>query len=388
MNRQTYFEEIQLRRMLSNCEFARTDKENAPHRLSFLNCKASKQAFLPNYKKESCTFFKEVMFYQKWAEADQFDDFVYNNLDIRGNTDFLTNKQNHIFCTFHLGSYRAINLFLFKHHLDYSLIINQKTIDYNQDDFFKYFETITNRYNLNGSFNIINAEKRAASLSMIKALKRKQNLLFYIDGNTGVGGFARKDEKMVNINFLGKDLLSRKGIAFLSHYLDIPIIPVFSYRLPNQLEPTIEFLDPIVPNNNEEREKYSKNCTQLIWDLFSKFLLKYPEQWEGWLYANHFRPNLSSKSAQIKPLLEKTKSFTFNDSKFDFLLQDNQPHLFDIESANCLKISKSLFRFLKKIKHDHITLDFQELVDLLKKHTLVKDLIQKRVLASVINPTL
>ncbi|MCU0468973.1 MAG: hypothetical protein MUF58_10245 [Arcicella sp.] len=282
-------------------------------------------------------FFKNILFYQSWSGIDeqQFD-FV-PEADIDGRLDFLVDidEKPRIFCTYHLGSYRMLNLLLTNLGVNFSLVIDNHTVETQGEKFKRLIEEFKQEMNpkIKNEFKILNAESPSIGLQMMREIKSGRSLVFYIDGNTGVGGVHRHDDKLTQINFLGKKFFARKGIAFISHATQTPIIPVLSHRV-GDVEVKVNFYDAIIPSKQTEREIYCQQTTQRIYDLFSDVLRKYPEQWEGWLYVHKYMdiPSL------IRPLenvavrfeeLENNVHFTFDKQRFGVFSIREQAYVFD-----------------------------------------------------------
>jgi lauroyl/myristoyl acyltransferase len=354
----------------------------AQHRFRYLQSKHSRSTLLPDLKTPEEEFFQSLMFHRDLAVQDQELAYAYENMKVTGNTSFLADKRPRIYCTFHLGSYRLINFFLHKNRLDYALMINQMTFEAEEHKFqalHTYFKEIKDQ---SIQFKVLNAESESIAMQMIREVKKGNNLLFYIDGNTGIGGFNRKDDKLVAVEFLNQPILSRKGIAFLSHFLNIPIVPVIAYRQ-SITEPILEFLNPIDPDLKTDRESYCQKTTQAIWDIFSCYLKKYPEQWEGWLYANNFlSPSPEAADPGNSIAVDDTSTYAFTKSRYSMFTNDNAYYLYNNQTAYCSKISDPLFRFLHKIDHENIALQGINLKALLHE-SLLNSLIQNNVLSKV-----
>ena len=208
---------------------------------------------------------------------------------------------------------------------------------------------------------ILNAEKPQIAIQAIRRLRSGKSLLFYIDGNTGVGGYYADMDKLIKIEFFNNDLYARKGIAFLSHFTQTPIIPVICIRT-GWLSREIHFLNPIEPNKETKKEVYNKKTTQLLYSYLEKYIKKYPEQWEGWLYVHKFlgtekfEINHELNLSQKNNFLFKVKDmFILNKDRFALLTYFKEDFLFDKQSfklfpiSNKFKETLSVFRKPAKI---------------------------------------
>ncbi|MFT4152705.1 hypothetical protein [Parafilimonas sp.] len=79
--------------------------------------------------------------------------------------------------------------------------------------------------------------------------------------------------------------MARKGIGFLCHAANVPVLPVICYR--NSLEEiTLHFFNLIYPDITKKRDLFAKMLMQELYNLASPFIKSYPHQWEAWLYLH------------------------------------------------------------------------------------------------------
>lgn len=271
---------------------------------------ASLSNYLPEIDcKNHETIFRNILLHQQLSHLEQASYDALQCMSYENLSDnllgILKNKPS-IICTFHTGSYRLINLFLAKNKIPYSLVIANSVIKTQGDLFNELYKDVTNNKG-EVDFETINAEHPSSGLQMLKNLKKERSLLLYMDGNTGAGSGTLKSDNHCKINFLNQALFARKGIAFLAHVAQVPILPVACYR--KSLEDIrLRFFEPIYPNANEAREIFAAQSTQAIYDLFAPIIQQYPEQWEAWLYLH--------KSAHIINGFQRTEQLPFDrDSK-------------------------------------------------------------------------
>lgn len=267
---------------------------------------ASLSNYLPNIDcKNHENIFRNILLHQQLSHLEQASNDAFQYFSCENLSDnilgILKNKPS-IICTFHTGSYRLINLFLAKNKIPYSLVIANNVIKTQGDLFNNLYKNATHSASENG-FNIINAEHPSSGLQMLKNLKKGRSLLLYMDGNTGAGSGTIKNDNHYKINFLNQMLFARKGIGFLAHTVQVPIIPVACYRTSLE-EIRLHFFDPICPKANEAREVFATGSTQVIYDLFAPIIQQYPEQWEAWLYLH--------KSAHIVNGYQTKEQLPFN----------------------------------------------------------------------------
>lgn len=323
-----------------------------PHGLptyNFVLCAANRRNYLPAHPVTDAAFYEQVMQHRDWASLDEEEEEVYAMTQLTGDTSFLADihTRPRVFCTLHLGSYRLINHFLCRHGVQFTLVVDNATLE-QQGDKFLALQAATPAYQ-GSTLRVLNAESASIGLQMIREMKAGRSLLFYIDGNTGVGGMGRQDEKLVLISFLERQILARKGIAFLAHVTRSPIVPVAAFRH-DEANFEMHFFSPIVPDAQQAREVFAAETTQHIFDLFATLLRRYPEQWEGWLYMNHFvdqaalcqqhAPSIASVELPAQPL--------FNHARYHIFWQADRPQLFDLFTYQTFNLSPQLVALLQQ----------------------------------------
>jgi len=381
MTREEYLNNIE--KLLKNSYFTNKDAMTdlyCGNRLDFLRCKsgynrAGKVSVLND--REFFGFYLSVKAHQAIAEHDIYIENSYKNILVSG-VD-MDDHQPRIFCSFHLGSYTIIPQILLD-KFKVALVINEKTLQSKG----KIYDRLIQSRSVN-DYAIINAEDKNAVLAIIKKVRQGFSLMFYIDGNTGVGGFERKDDKLVSINFLSNQILSRKGIAFLSYKLNIPIIPIYAYRESNNNHIQTEV--PITKESfrGESIESFVKKCTQQIWRGFEKILLKYPDQWEGWMYLHSFYNMRNLNGMNMNPHADnalKNSSLTIS-SNIDLFSQNSKHYTYDYRDSSIHEVNKGVFTVLHGLKRYDLSVKFVDLSSLVSEPTL-----QKLISNSILTPSL
>ena len=335
------------------------------NRLDFFRFKSSFNSIISLAKEkdeELLDIFLSVKLHQALAEHDcQEQQEIPNNRIF----DEITKIDGpFIFSSFHLGSYTIIpRLLLQKFKL--VIVVNKKTFLAKSNLYKSLYENLGEKPE---SLQIIDAEKDNSILSIIKRVKQGYSLMFYIDGNTGIGGFNRKDEKLVKINFLRHEILSRKGIAFLSYKLNIPIIPIYTYREDNR---NYIHIDPVITKENidaENIESFSKKCTQLIWSNFETILLKNIGQWEGWLYLYNFFPKMIVNNF-IEDIDNDAQLYISNYK--ELFVKNKRYYVYDLFKFIVYEVSEFIFTILKTMKNNDIIINFNEAKEIISKETLI-----------------
>lgn len=293
--------------------------------------------------------FKQILLHQKLSVLEQADYEVLNYVQTEGlNHELLCllKKKPFVICTFHTGSYRVLNLFLCKHQIPYSLVIGKEVLEKEGDLFSTLFHKLPGQGSTE-SLSIIDAEAANSGLQMLRALKGGRCLLLYIDGNTGAGAATTKNDNCCLVNFLQQQLYARKGIAFLAHLANVPLLTVTSYRK-NWESICLKFFDPVFPDAKRPREIFATETTQLIFDQGADIIGRYPEQWEAWLYIHkvanivHFPLWVSE---QIQAELS-SKKICFDSSRFGIFKIQGKPFLLKKHNYLFYEISGELYDML------------------------------------------
>ena len=106
--------------------------------------------------------------------------------------------------------------------------------------------------------------------------------MLYADGNTGTG---TGDDHLLPVNFFGRSLAVRSGIAYLSHASGAPIVPVTCRRRPDA-SLHLRFHEAIAPGG-AARDAFLADAMQRVYDVLGAALVEDDiAQWEGWLYVH------------------------------------------------------------------------------------------------------
>lgn len=319
---------------------------------NFVLCAANRRHYLPAHPTTDAKFFEQVMQHRDWASMDEHEEEVYLMTQFTGDTSFLADikVQPRVFCTLHLGSYRLINHYLGRHGIPFTLVVDSATLQEQGDKFLTLRQTSAIYQDCD--LRILNAESPSIGLQLIREVKAGRSLLLYIDGNTGVGGLGRQDEKLTQIPFLERQIFARKGVAFLAHLTRCPIVPVAAFRH-GDADFEMHFFLPIGADAQQSREVFAVETTRCIFQLFETLLRRYPEQWEGWLYLHHF-VDLPALRQQHAPdpalaLAELPTRPVFNQERYCFFHQTGRPQLFDRFTYQTFNVSTQLVNLLQQL---------------------------------------
>jgi lauroyl/myristoyl acyltransferase len=306
--------------------------------------------FLPNIDySEHEEIFKNILFHQRLSHLEQayqqaLDCVTCENLT--NDTWKLLKKGGGIICTFHTGSYRIINQVLVKYKIPFTLVIAKSILESQGNQFIDLFRLFANDHD-EGSFGLIDAESPSSGLQMLREIKKGRSLVLYIDGNTGAGNNDDEKNNLCDIQFLSQRIFARKGIAFLAHIAKAPILTIASYRKSID-DIRLHFFDPIFPGEDHDREAFSKNATQKIYDLVAPIIAEYPEQWEAWMYL-HKVANIVNSADTIDRSIAEVRddaNLMLNLTEFGVLKLLDNFYLFKKRGYTSFSIDKDLYGFL------------------------------------------
>ncbi|EKB03372.1 MULTISPECIES: hypothetical protein [Myroides] len=327
-------------------------------------------------------FAREVKYFQSWASFDQKYVELLDTMDVvydQNSKELLDNKQSTIYCTYHVGSYRILNMHLISKQIPFVLITDKQYIEKQGDETYLDIEKLNNQINkgvFNFDFQIINAENRNSILQIRDYIKRGYSLVFYIDGNSGVP--LRDNKNLEEVVFLDSIILARKGIAYISSRFELPIIPVVAPR-EDWGKIKLIFKAPIL-QVDQDSESYIKQTTQKLFLILEHYIKKYPSQWEGWLYLEKFLPK---ETIENKDLIPRGNSLLFNFQRYHILKFNTVNVLFDKLTLVSIEMSNELFTLLTYIQNnqvkimdsyciDNITYQQKAIDDLLENQIILK----------------
>ncbi|WP_134090840.1 hypothetical protein [Olivibacter sp. XZL3] len=251
---------------------------------------ANLHRFLPHIPwHEHARLFKEMALNQSLSLLDMQYATVFADNTLQTAVENLRDQlqaQPGIVVTFHTGSYRLLNFLLTKAGVPISLVVSKHTYMKEGEAFREAFRKLGNG---TGHFDLIVAEQPQALLRMVRSLKDGNNLLLYMDGNTGMRARLNQLEE---ISWFGKPLFVRRGVPYLAHAAQVPIYPVLSERGATGVDLLI--LSKIDPAGFVQRTAFIAETCQHLYALLEAVLQKQPEQWTCWPYIHrNLGPSIS-----------------------------------------------------------------------------------------------
>ena len=235
----------------------------------------------------------------------------------------------HIYCLYHVGSYRHFFHFLARENIDCALFIAGKTLELQG-------QGIRDGENKawGGRLDMIDAEAGNSLLRGARALKRGQSVAIYIDGNSGSGA-NWENNRLQAVEFFGKTLLARTGIAYLSHLSGVPIVPVTCKR--GMTGPLSLTMHPPIKPDGAARDAYVCDATRALYALLEREIADSPGLWEGWLYVQKYLQSRPQMEERILPQRELGADTLIKANLDEFAVLDfgGKPMLLDKQRHSC-----------------------------------------------------
>jgi len=319
------------------------------------------------------SIYRSVLLHQRLSVFEQDRPAILENVcmeNLAPGTWAAIKQRPAIICTFHLGSYRLINLLLVKYNLPFSLVIAKSVIKAQGGTYAALYDQISGGNN-NGDFNLIDAEEPTAAIQMLRSLKKGKSLVVYVDGNTGSGSAARQKENSCPLSFLHQQISVRKGIGFLAHASNTPVLPVICYRK-SLTAIALKFHDIIYPQQNTDRNTFAQTLMEQLYDFASPLIRAYPEQWEAWLYVHKVANIINPVATTREPKhLQQSDNLVFNDRLFGLFKTSSAHYLFNKASYMSYPIDKHLYALLQNARIEKNIIDVNLLSELYKHSAII-----------------
>ena len=278
-----------------------------------------------------------------------------SHLCVQGDTQFMdpqAKRTARIFCTYHLGGYRAVMAMLLNAGYPLALVIDNRI--YKQQK--EHIEGIMNQLNAyNGTsltVQILDAESVDIGKRMAMALISGHSVLIFPDGNTGVGGVFHRNARQLKVQFLNQTIYSRTGIATLSHALKTPITPIISHYVnDNGIQvPRFYCAETIDPRSlGMSQEEYVRYATATLYGVLSEQLDQYVDQWESWFYIHKFL-DTDELAAQAPPSPDAPADLSgdlmFDNDRFGLFKLEQECYLFDKRTYRAYALTEPVYDWM------------------------------------------
>lgn len=308
--------------------------------------------FLPKKlnEKELKSFLMDCYYYKgsSMADLDDFsliDKYNINTPEHISNINIYKEKPT-IFATFHMGSYRIINNYLNIKNFKSVLIVDTEVFESQTEHYMDVYNSIQKERSTTGNLIVLNADEQSTFFKLKQLIKEGYSLLVYLDGNMGAGSRNVSENKnLIPISFFGKEIYVRKGIGVLAKLLGAQIVPVISHVEAEKIHLTF------YPEYDVSSTDDIHNSISYCYSLLEKLLVKFPTQWECWLYIHNWI-NLdywiTESQQERKKNIENKIEFQFNSQNYYLVHNtlDKTYFLFENSTYSAYEISDKYFKLL------------------------------------------
>jgi KDO2-lipid IV(A) lauroyltransferase len=289
----------------------------------------------------------------------------------------VTPKQQRIYCSFHLGSYRLIVGYLLSKGINVGLLVTDDVIQKQIKRIYDFHQDIQSKEDF-GNLEFFNAESFKGISEAVDFFQHGGSLLIYIDGNSGIGGMGRNDDRLLTVPFVNRNIKARKGVAFLSRALMTDIYPVY-VRNNKDGSRTLITEQPIIPDKGIKKSEFIEATTRQLFNILGKEVLRDPQSWEGWLYIQKVtcspeaEENLNGILPQCKPKDINPDELVFNSNEFTLLQYPSATVLMHIKQFKFQVLSASAIRAIRFVNEK------QNVLHVVRKD-LIEELINKKII--------
>lgn len=329
------------RKELARCRehFERVDlQQERGYMMKFTTFSANVENVVPQIPRASHeNLFRQVMQHEIYATFDQQCLSAGELVRLNGTSHLPEAKQPAIYCTYHLGSYRLLTSMLFRRGVDCVLMVGSSMNRNQGDDMTRHIEGLRQQYGYTNVFRVVEAGSPTAALTVLRELKAGRSLIVYVDGSPESAPQPGEESQYLSVQLGNRRILTRKGVAYLSHAAGVPLVPVVSYREPD-LTNVLRFQRAIRPIKKSDREMYCHEAMQQLYDALWPYLLRYPEQWSGWNHIHSFLEPEKPRSGLGRQLTKPA----FNADRYALCDMEQAPILFDRRLYQTYEITDDL----------------------------------------------
>lgn len=355
-------------------------KINKAESKDFSFVSANLSNFLPDIPQcEHEDFYIDLMQHRSLAVFHSDLTALVSRVKATGDLEFMQKirTQPFIFCNYHLGSYRALLGFLVKEGVDFALLLDDRTYTEQGEKINESIRSLMEAAGRSITFSMFNVEDASSMMRIGQWLHSGRSLVAYLDGNTGMGGiYSQAKDVFLRFDFMGMPMKNRKGIALLSYFTKVPVIPSISYFVNKQDAPLLEFYPAVSPGAFTNKDVYILNTTLHLYGILEEKLRQYPSQWEPWLYIHKFldTDELKKRRAQFaRPHISRYRpdmDMEFNREQYAIFRMAEVPYLFNRMLYTAHQVSDDVYTILEKCSEE----DTFTPVDITKGESVLQEL--------------
>ena len=271
-----------------------------------------------------------------------------------------------VLCAFHLGFYRIWADFLSSKGYKVKLLVDRNVFE---TEFAQVQERLKTKaeYLPVSPFEFLVAEDITIGLKIKESLNNNEVILFFLDGNKGVGANEKKSDI---VPFLTQALYIRRGTIEIALRNGSPILPIVSLWEKNH--PTFKIY-PAIDIQDTDMRSASFETARSLYRFFENFIMKDPAQWDQWVDCHRFwvrkekenKPITEKEYVEVRKKVEdllmhkrKNVRIRIQPYKFSYIVGRKGIAIVDVAQARYYEVSPFLMRFVPDVyKKRNMNLD-------------------------------
>ena len=292
------------------------------------------------------TLMKNLMMHSLWSSMDiqrRGIDLLLGDAKV-SDESYLDSSKQYIFCSGHLGPHQLAPIILAKLGYKMCIVIAGEFIDecqiMNQN-----CESVCDEYGWPCEMVLLSASDPMVVKKMLRYKNDGYSLFLYFDGNAGVGGVTRRDDKLISLPFLDANIMVRKGLDSIARMTKLPVA-LLECKRESIVQRTLIIEAAITPELlNRESKKDKLFLTKKAYQYVQERVAKEPYNWDSFLHCYYWlKPEdiNSDDYQQGKYIIKQSdNSAKFDDTIFDILNYSDGQYLVNINDLNHYKLPAS-----------------------------------------------
>ncbi|HIP33948.1 MAG TPA: hypothetical protein EYG89_04345 [Bacteroidia bacterium] len=302
---------------------------------------ANIKKFIPKIYKNSNTInlFKDYMYYAWISTLEQYNHEYLINTTIVNNSAINFNQiEPIIFCSFHYGSFRLLNSYLYELGHKIVIIVADDVFNKQEKDLMDNVMPML-KGTKNSDFIILNVTKRSSIFKLKELISKGYHMTVYLDGNTGINDNNQSFEKgFIPISFLNKTVYVRNGIGKLAALLKATIVPSITHR-DKEENNHLTFYKAIKISDFTSKQEFALKSIETVYNIFENELINDPMQWGTWIYIHKwFKRDYTTPYNN-----NENPQNLFNTDRYLFFKLGTSNFLFDLIDYKSYPIEKNIY---------------------------------------------
>jgi len=226
-------------------------------------------------------------------------------------------------------------------------------------------------------FNLIEVDSPSVGKQLVKQIRKGRLITIYADGNMGPDG-VHVAEGGTEVNFFGRSIAVKEGVARLARSFRLPVLPLFS-----QVEPGSSNCYRITTG---ELIHADANIMQQLYHQLESCVVQRPQDWEFITCCHRWITQEINSSTIASPSYAEAAMFKLNLQHVRVVQQKNDTFLLNLKQQKAFKLpswANGMTQLLVEGCTAHNLRQWVEQDNLHQhKHDLINELISKELVAT------